>query len=59
MINMDMNYDKESPFKPGKPVAPDLFIGRQETIKKILRYMNKAIHGNTQHFFLTGKTENG
>ena len=56
---MDFDFDRESPFQPGIPVSPDRFSGRQETIKKILRYVNPAIKGQTQHFFLTGKRRMG
>ena len=56
---MDFDYDRESPFQPGIPVSPDRFSGRNETIKKILRYVNPAIKGQTQHFFLTGKRRMG
>lgn len=56
---MDFDIDRESPFQPGIPVSPDKFSGRQETIKKILRYVNPAIKGQTQHFFLTGKRRMG
>ena len=56
---MDFDIDRESPFQPGIPVSPDRFSGRQETIKKILRYVNPAIKGKTQHFFLTGKRRMG
>ena len=56
---MDFDFDRESPFQPGIPVSPDRFSGRQETIKKILRYVNPAIKGETQHFFLTGKRRMG
>lgn len=55
----EFDFDRESPFQPGIPVYPDRFIGRQETIKKILRYVGPAIKGETQHFFLTGKRRMG
>ena len=55
----EIDLDRESPFEPGKPAPPNLFIGRQKTIKKILRYTSKALKGNTQHFFLTGKRRMG
>ena len=58
-MDFDFDFDRESPFQPGIPVSPDRFSGRQETIKKILRYVNNAINGNTQHFFLTGKRRMG
>lgn len=55
----EIDLDRESPFEPGKPAPPNLFIGRQKTINKILRYTNKVLKGNTQHFFLTGKRRMG
>lgn len=58
-MDFDYDFDRESPFQPGIPVSPDRFSGRQETIKKILRYVNNAIKGDTQHFFLTGKRRMG
>lgn len=54
-----MDFDRESPFQPGIPVFPDLFKGRQETIKKILRRVNLIDKGEPQHFFLTGKGRMG
>ena len=54
-----MDFNSESPFQPEIPVSPDRFIGRNETFEKILRHVNNAIHGNTQHFFLTGKRKMG
>lgn len=50
----EYNFDRESPFEPGKPASPELFIGRQKTMTKILRNVKKATNGTTQHFFLTG-----
>ena len=58
-MEFDYNFDRESPFQPGTPVSPDRFMGRQKTIKKILRYVNTALKGETQHFFLTGKRRMG
>ncbi len=55
----NIDYDRESPFQPGVSVSPSKFRGRQETIVKILRYVNKAIKGETQHFFLTGNRRMG
>ena len=56
---MDVDIDRESPFQPGTPVYPDRLRGRKETIEKILRYVNPAIKGETQHFFLTGNMRMG
>ena len=50
-----IDLELESPFQPSNPVKPELFKGRQEIIKKILRYLNKAMKCEVQHFFLTGK----
>ena len=49
-----INLDYDSPFQPSTPVNPVFFEGREEIIKKILRYFPKIIKNNTQHFFLTG-----
>lgn len=54
-----MDFDRESPFQPGIPVSSDRFSGREKTIEKILRYVNPAIKGETQHFFLTGNRRMG
>lgn len=58
-MDFELDYDRESPFQPGIPVSPDRFMGRKDTIKKILRYVNLAVKGQTQHFFLTGKRRMG
>lgn len=42
----DFDFDKESPFQPGKPVSPYYFKGRTKIVKKILRYLNKAEKGD-------------
>lgn len=55
MVKFEFDIDRESPFQPGKPVTPDNFKGRHSSIRKILRYVNKAKKGDTQHFFLTGE----
>ena len=51
-----MNEDfLESPFMPGLPVYPEKFIGRNEDIKKFLRYMPSIQNGHQRYFFVTGK----
>lgn len=46
----------ESPFDPGHPVSPEKFKGRQDDVKKILRYIPKIINQKRpEHFFITGK----
>ena len=54
-MNLEFDFTRESPFKPGLPVSPDYFTGRKNTITKILRNVGNVIQGNPQHFFLTGK----
>ena len=49
----EYDFDKESPFQPGKPVSPDYFSGRKKIVAKILRYVNKAHNGDAQHYFNT------
>jgi len=49
-----IDLDLETPFQPLSPVKPDNFKGRIDIIKKILRYMNKSLKCEVQHFFLTG-----
>lgn len=49
-----LDLELESPFQPSTPVKPEFFKGRQEIIKKILRYLNKSMKCDVQHFFLTG-----
>lgn len=53
MLNY-IDLELENPFQPSNPVKPELFKGRQEIIKKILRYLNKSMKCEVQHFFLTG-----
>ncbi len=49
-----INLDYDSPFYPSTPVDPTLFKGREDIIKKILRYFPKVLNKKVQHFFLTG-----
>jgi hypothetical protein len=46
--------DKESPFRPGTPAPPELFVGRQKEINQVTRYINQASHGKQEHAFLIG-----
>lgn len=48
------DIDVESPFSPGKPVNPENFIGRHNSIEKILQRVGMAKKCNVQHFYLTG-----
>lgn len=53
MIEIDI-YELETPFQPSNPVRPENFKGREEIIKKIIRYVPNALKNEPQHFFLTG-----
>jgi hypothetical protein len=44
-----------SPFTPGNPVPLELFVGRENQIKEILKYANQAIHGKMENVFLSGE----
>lgn len=44
-----------SPFYPGKPVSPELFIGRGQQIELIERALRQARAGSQQYLFITGE----
>lgn len=44
----------ETPFQPSNPVRPENFKGREDVIRKILRYVPNALNCEAQHFFLMG-----
>ncbi len=44
----------DSPFTPGIPVSPDLFIGRKKQIKSIQRYVARSASGKQDNIFLIG-----
>ena len=46
---------ERSPFSPGKPVSPGLFMGRQEQVKLIDRAIRQAVAGSPQYLFITGE----
>jgi len=45
----------DSPFRPGSPVPIELFVGRQEQIEEILRYVSATLSGKQENVFLTGE----
>ena len=45
----------ESPFEPGKPVSPYKFVGRENQLAKIDRYLGQASSGRHESFFLVGE----
>jgi len=49
-----MNNKSNSPFTPGNPVPIELFVGRQDQIKKVLQYIGQITYGKPENAFLTG-----
>lgn len=49
-----MNNKGESPFTPGSPVPVELFVGRSDQVREILRYINQALSGKQENVFLVG-----
>jgi energy-coupling factor transporter ATP-binding protein EcfA2 len=49
-----MDNTKSSPFTPGNPVPVELFVGRAEQIKEILRYISQITSGRQENLFLVG-----
>lgn len=45
---------RESPFYPGSPAPPEIFVGRENEIDLITRYINQNAAGRQQHVFLYG-----
>ena len=45
----------QSPFSPGRPVGPELFVGRQEEILSILRAAHQVALGKQENVFITGE----
>ena len=46
----DLKIYKKTPFTPGNTVNYSHFVGRHETIDKILRYLQKILDGDNSHF---------
>ena len=46
---------ENSPFTPGNPVPVELFVGRVEPIKEILRYVERSATGRQENIFLIGE----
>lgn len=46
---------EQSPFSPGKPVSPSLFMGRQEELTLVDRAIRQAGAGKPQYLFITGE----
>ncbi|MFQ6072556.1 MAG: AAA family ATPase [Methanosarcinales archaeon] len=49
-----MNNKENSPFTPGSPVPVELFVGRSEQIKELIRYVRQISSGKQENVFLAG-----
>ena len=49
-----MNNKESSPFTPGSPVPVELFVGRAEQIKELIRYVKQTLSGKQENVFLAG-----
>ena len=49
-----MNDKVNSPFTPGNPVPVELFVGRHDKIKEIIRYIKQTSSGKQENVFLVG-----
>ncbi len=44
-----------SPFCPGRPVPPEMFVGRDSQIKRVLRAVRQTTAGKQENLFVTGE----
>ena len=44
MESVDLNA-KQSPFRPGSPAPPEIFVGREEEVDMITRYIDQVSSG--------------
>ena len=49
-----LNNKLTSPFTPGSPVPYELFVGRKEKIKELIRYVDQSLSGKQENVFLSG-----
>jgi len=50
-----MNTKESSPFTPGHPVPVELFVGREDQIAEVNRYVKQILSGKQENIFLTGE----
>ncbi|MEW6201646.1 MAG: ATP-binding protein [bacterium] len=55
MQNTVFKEKEQSPFTPGIPVPPDLFVGREEELSLITRSMKEVLNGKQKNIFITGE----
>lgn len=44
----------DSPFTPGKPVPLELFVGRENKLEELIRYINQSSSGRQENIFIIG-----
>jgi len=49
-----MNNKEKSPFTPGSPVPVELFVGRSNQIRELIRYVKQTSSGKQENIFLIG-----
>jgi len=50
----DYKITKQSPFTPGTMVNPKDFVGREEIIRNIIKYIPAVINGKNRNFYIVG-----
>ena len=50
----DYKITKQSPFTPGTMVNPKDFVGREEIISDIIKYIPAIINGKNRNFYIVG-----
>ena len=50
----DYKITRQSPFTPGTMVNPRDFVGREEIIKDIIKYIPSVINGKNRNFYIVG-----
>ncbi len=50
-----MNQKPDSPFTPGTPVPPELFVGRKQQLQEAATYVERAAGGRLESLFLVGE----
>lgn len=59
ILDFEETLEKESPFYSGIPVSKEMFVGREDSVQKVLRNFPHIFKGQTRHFFLTGDRRMG
>lgn len=55
MRNIVSLEKSRSPFSPGRPAPPEMFVGRQKHIDRMLRSVGQVVAGKQENLFVTGE----